>query len=302
MEKMPVVSVVIPTYNSAAFLKKAVKSVLQQTFINFEILIIDNCSTDDTDAVIDSFTDLRIKCFKIQNEGVIAASRNLGIQKAKGEWIAFLDADDFWYPDKLSICLANCGKECDVVRHRLLTRRNGVAWKKTIVKRKKTIEFEELLYEGNCLPTSAMMVRRSVLMEVGAFSEKKCFVSVEDYELWLRLARKHKKICLINDVLGEYYWNESGVSKKVMNHFDAEMAVLQLYIPFGGRMSTREKKRIAMAYYAAGRGLQHGANYGAAIPIYIRGLWQYPLFVRAYAGICQAIWSFGCSFLTKRHF
>ena len=86
----PFVSIVIPTYNHANFLGKALESVITQTFTNWEAIVVDNQSTDHTSQVISKFNDHRIKYIKISNYGIIAKSRNLGINVAKGEWIAFL--------------------------------------------------------------------------------------------------------------------------------------------------------------------------------------------------------------------
>ena len=88
----PLVSIIIPTYNNAEFLGKALKSVIDQTYGSWEAIVIDNNSTDQTDEVINKFQDIRIKYYKISNYGIIAKSRNLGINLAKGEWIAFLDS------------------------------------------------------------------------------------------------------------------------------------------------------------------------------------------------------------------
>ncbi len=105
----PLVSVVIPTYNHARYLVRALESVLNQTFTNWEAIVIDNHSTDNTDEVMESFSDPRISYLKIHNNGIIAASRNAGIRVAKGEWIAFLDSDDWWTQDKIMKCLVKAG-------------------------------------------------------------------------------------------------------------------------------------------------------------------------------------------------
>ena len=102
----PLVSVVIPSFNHAGFIARAMQSVVEQTYPNWEMVVVDNHSQDDTDRVVGGFDDIRIRLFKIHNQGVIAASRNLGIREARGEWIAFLDADDCWYPRKLETLLA----------------------------------------------------------------------------------------------------------------------------------------------------------------------------------------------------
>ena len=102
-QKRTFFSIVIPTYNMEKFIKKSVKSVLNQTYKNFEILVIDNHSKDKTRQIIDDFKSNKIKYFKIKNYGVIGKSRNLGIKKSKGNWIAFLDADDQWFKNRLLV-------------------------------------------------------------------------------------------------------------------------------------------------------------------------------------------------------
>ena len=114
---IPTVSIVIPTYNHSKFISKALESVINQTYKNWEAIIIDNNSTDNTDKVINQYNDPRIKYLKIDNNGVIAKSRNLGINEAKAEWIAFLDSDDWWTKDKLEVCLSKIDKNIDFIYH-----------------------------------------------------------------------------------------------------------------------------------------------------------------------------------------
>ena len=100
---MPFFSIILPTYNQSEFLKKSIKSILSQTFKNWELLIINNNSSDNTDSVIESFKDDRIKVYRINNENILAKSRNLGIKNSSSEWLCFIDSDDIWHPKKLEI-------------------------------------------------------------------------------------------------------------------------------------------------------------------------------------------------------
>ena len=111
----PVISVVLPTFNRAGLLKRALLSVISQTYANWEVLVIDNNSTDDTDQVVHGLGDERIKILKVHNHGVIALSRNVGIKAAHGTYIAFLDSDDWWKSDKLKKSLAYLEKGNDLV-------------------------------------------------------------------------------------------------------------------------------------------------------------------------------------------
>ena len=111
------VSVVIPTYNRADDLARALDSVLRQTYPRWEALVIDNRSTDNSHDVVHRLNDARIRWLEIANNGVIAASRNLGIYHASGEFIAFLDSDDYWKSDKLERSIFWLSRDFDIVYH-----------------------------------------------------------------------------------------------------------------------------------------------------------------------------------------
>jgi len=113
----PTVSIVIPTYNHSTFLRGALESVLAQTFTQWEAIVVNNFSQDDTISVVDSFRDPRIRRIDFANHGIIAASRNHGIALTTAPHIAFLDSDDLWYPQKLERCLERLKEGYDMVCH-----------------------------------------------------------------------------------------------------------------------------------------------------------------------------------------
>ena len=96
-------SIIIPTFNRISKLKKALNSIYDQTYKNYEIIIIDNFSTDDTEKIVNKYKESKLKYFKFNNSGIIGKSRNIGIKNSNAPWIAFLDSDDEWYENKLSI-------------------------------------------------------------------------------------------------------------------------------------------------------------------------------------------------------
>ncbi len=99
----PLITIIIPSYKRCKKIKKALYSVKSQTFENWEAIVIDNSSKDGTKELINSFNDKRIKFYEIKNEGFISKSRNFGIEKSNGQYLAFLDSDDWWTPNKLEI-------------------------------------------------------------------------------------------------------------------------------------------------------------------------------------------------------
>lgn len=210
--KPPLVSIVIPTYNRARDLDRALKFVVAQTYTNWEALIVDNHSSDNTNDVVNRFNDSRMRLFKIHNKGVIAASRNLGIKHALGEYIAFLDSDDWWTPRKLEESLKYLGQGADIVYHDLfLVSQPGqrVFWRKERGRRLKTPVFDDLIVNGSALNNSSVVVRKSILQEIGGLSEDINLVAIEDYDAWLRIARITEKFRRMPKTLG-YWWAGGG--------------------------------------------------------------------------------------------
>lgn len=218
----PLVSVIIPTYNHANFLGKALESVVKQTYSNWEAIVIDNHSMDETNQVINKFKDSRIQYFKISNHGIIAKSRNLGINIAKGEWIAFLDSDDWWRKDKLEICFKNIDKKVDFIYHDLeiiYDKTKNYLNRKKIVGRKldKPILNALLIGEiekGNAIGNSSVIVRKEMLNKIGGISEDKNLVASEDFNTWLRIAEITNEFKYIKRKLGFYLVHENSAQKR----------------------------------------------------------------------------------------
>ena len=159
--KLPLVSIVIPTYNHAEFLKEALDSVCAQSVGDWEAIVVNNFSTDDTEQVVSGFADDRIRLVNFANHGVIAASRNQGIALAAGEFVAFLDSDDIWQPQKLERCLIRLAEGCDLVCHGESWVRDGGDSREVLYGPESRATFNALLFEGNCISTSAVVVRPS---------------------------------------------------------------------------------------------------------------------------------------------
>lgn len=212
VNKHPLVSVVIPTFNHAHFLGRALQSVLNQTYNNWEVIIVDNYSQDNTDEVVQRFVDPRITLLKINNHGVIAASRNMGIRAANGELIAFLDSDDWWKPKKLEESIYQFDADTVVVYHDLylvLSEQKKWYWRKLRSRNLYSPVFDDLIENGNALPNSSVVVRKSFLERIGGLSEEKALIAWEDYDCWLRLAKHSDRYVRLAHTLG-YYWAGGG--------------------------------------------------------------------------------------------
>jgi glycosyltransferase involved in cell wall biosynthesis len=186
---MPQVSVIIPTYNRAGPVQDAVASVQAQTFRDFEILVVDDGSTDGTTAALAAIPGIRV--VRGETRRGVAAARNLGIAAARGEWLAFLDSDDRWQPEKLARQMAylTAYPELLLSQTEEIWVRRGVRVNKPRT-HKKTAGWIFLPSLARCMISpSAAMVHRKLLADHGGFDED--LPAAEDYDLWLRLTWRY---------------------------------------------------------------------------------------------------------------
>lgn len=238
----PLVSVVIPTYNHAHFLGRALDSVLGQTYTNWEAIVIDNHSIDNTDEVMGRYSDPRITLLKIHNGGVIAASRNMGIRVARGEWIAFLDSDDFWRDNKLEVCVEKIYLGCDLVCHAvdiLRSRPKLLARKKIRSRQLRTPVLIDLLLNGNQITNSSVVIRKRLLDMVGGIREDVEMVSCEDYNTWLRIANLTDAFVFVPEVLGTYMIHDLAISNR-----DTSQAEKSAIAEFTNKLDTFQRKKV----------------------------------------------------------
>ncbi len=217
-------SVVIPTHESRDLVVAAIRSVLAQSDQDFEVVVIDNGSTDGTRDAVGELGDSRITYRWQEDSGLPADSRNQGIALARGEWIAFLDADDAWLPQKLTRVRAalQADSGLDALCHDV---RITGPLAEHLGERAYRLDdrpiWDQLLYRGNFFTTSAMTVRTSAIRAVGGFDTRADYFTVEDYDLWLRLAASGSRFGVVPEVLGTYLVHPGGASSRLTRHYDA---------------------------------------------------------------------------------
>ena len=277
-DAIPSVSVVVPTYNRAALLGRAVKSVLAQTFKDYELIVVDDGSTDDTQEVLREFTDQRIRTLRSDvNQGAPRA-RNRGIQAARGEWVAFLDSDDEWLPKRLELQmerLAHQGPSEAAVGYCLFQAHECRTGK--VVQPVHTLAQDDVLKHllGGRWPktTSAFMVRRGALLDVGGFDES--MPCGEDIDLWLRLAQKGYRYSACNEVLVLWHLHPQA---RLSQDPSAAVQGFELFaqrwggvmwqsIGYGGycRWRLRRTRHILGLFWDSVRGEMRQGNFGAAL-------------------------------------
>lgn len=266
----PRVSVVIPAYNAAKFITATLDTVKAQTFTDWELVVVDDGSTDDTKAVVDAWlaaNGARGRCLR-QPNGRIAAARNAGIKAASGELIAPLDHDDTWRPEKLALSVAEydahpgtalVGHHTDVVQDGKYVR----------VERKGPggdALYDALLFEGNRVSPSGALFARSLALDIGGFREGDRYNTVEDYDFWMRLSKKGP-FRFIDAVLSSYTVIPGSASRRVQYHHDNLENLLREHFrerlgPEPGACDRlRMSRRLSFVYRsAAGALLEPGAD------------------------------------------
>lgn len=216
MVPKPFFSVIVPTFNRAEKLKHTILSVLDQTFEDFELLVMDDGSRDNTQEIVLSFGDSRIRYEWTENSGGPAAPRNRGIDMAQAEWVCFLDADDIWYPMRLKT-VHNCIQKnpgVEIFCNNEIFR--DLSTGKTHLLKYGPYEndfYRKMLVYGNRVSTSTVTVLKSFLNQHNLrFNESKEYVALEDYDLWLHIALYGGRFYFVAKSLGEYIIDNDNIS------------------------------------------------------------------------------------------
>lgn len=237
---MALVSVIIPTFNRLKVLDRAIKSVLSQTYSDFELVIVDDGSTDSTGELLQKYIDHpKIRTFRTENQGVSAA-RNLGLQMAQGKWIGFLDSDDEWLSDKLEkqMSYLEAHPETKVVHGEEIWIRKGVRVNPMKKHQKKGGDLFSDATRFCCMSPSTIMIRKDFIEERGSFDE--AFPVCEDYDLWLRLSFDQEIGFLPNFLIKKYGGHEDQLSAKFHSMDYWRIKALRKILDFPISLSQKE--------------------------------------------------------------
>lgn len=255
---MSKISIIIPTFNRRDYITTALDSVLKQTHKDYEIIIIDDGSNDDTKDVLKPYQN-NIRYFYQGNKG-IPTTRNRGIREAGGDYIAFLDSDDYWLPKKLERQMECFSKNPDygmVATRCSSIRPDGSLREKNRPGKSGWVLID--LFKANFIRTSSAMIKKECLDTVGVFDES--LPECEEYDLWLRIAKKYP-VGFINDPLAVYTDNPKGVSTDSLAGRLLRLKVLEKDYLKECIPSPIYRKRLASNYHYVGR---HYLNRGRKI-------------------------------------
>ena len=240
--KKPLVSVIITTYNREIYLRECVKSILNQTYHNFEIIVVDNFSNYNIKKLIKSFNDKRLKLLQNHNDGKYVINRNLGINISDGDFIAF------WYPENLKTkinYLINNKSIGMVTSKENIIDNNGNNINKTThpwIKKTKYLTFKNFFFKNAGSP-SAAIIRKDCFNQIGYFDESELKKNIEDIDLWIRISLKYN-ILYLNKILSSFRFHN--LNESYLN----DSQILNSY-RLRKKLFKKNKKEISSFYYEA---------------------------------------------------
>lgn len=284
--EMVKVSVIIASYNSARFLPTTLDSVFNQTYKDFEIVLVDDGSTDNTKEALKPYLD-KIRYFYQENKGPSAA-RNLAIKNSNGQYLAFIDSDDIWLRQKLEkqVDYLDMHPKVGLVHTAvdnfgsiLAYQIENSKYKKSLIQRQKERQgwvFERILFEGTEIGTSSVMIRKQVFEEIGSFDES--LVWCEDADYWLRIAKKYP-IAFLEDMLTKHRRRSTGLTAIHKEYLESKIIVFLRHIAFlpekyPGR-EKRQREVLAFYFYDVGHSYYHTGSYKDAAKMFKQSFKHY---------------------------
>jgi len=288
---MPKVSVIIPTYNLSSMVKDTINSVLEQTEKDLEVVVVDDGSTDNTRAVVGEIKDDRIRYFYKSNGGTPSA-RNYGLSKAKGQYVAFLDHDDWWPENFLEVAIAHLIKKTDYgVAYTPITKvtPDGNKIRSYKVERSKSGWITTAFFKHGFVVPSSAVIRRSVL-ENFCFDEALRF-SYEDSDFFLRLSVR-TPFLFVREVEAFYRSSPDSLSAIVGTACTKILTLERFYYYLGGDKIVPvriAKRKISHAARKVAEDRRREGRRSAAITLYKRAIRYWPIDIRLYLGLGQAL-------------
>ncbi len=292
----PEVSIIIPTYNRAHLIKRAIQSVLNQTYQNFEIIVVDDGSTDNTEEEVKNLNNQKIRYIRYNENKGAASARNTGIKVSRGEYIAFQDSDDEWFPNKLKRQMEvfkNAPLEVGVVyTGGWLIKNNERIYRPLFTtKQREGYIYKELLKgKGGFIAAPLAIVKKECFNRVGMFDER--FSPLEDWELWFRISRYYE-FKYIDEPLVTQYYTPNSISTDLNAHIKARKLILEKHF----EEFKKNKKLLARYFFVIGARLCSSGKTAEGIRYFLKSFKTFPLTARSLLIILISL--FGSTFYNK---
>ncbi len=255
-------SVVIPVYNRAWELQRALKSLADQTLRDFEVIVCDDGSTEDVRSVVYSFMGrLSLSYRRIDNSGGPACPRNTAVSIAKGDWISFLDSDDWWDKSRMAVVVNALGDDIDFLYHPLrLVAKDGHRARRGMHKavgfQMRCDPLRHMALFGNPIPNSAAVVRRGLLDRIGGMCEDRGLFAYEDFDTWLRLAEIGARFRFLDRTLGSYWIGDDSISAMSEQQILRQVTLFERHVshfsPFKAAAEARQNLTLGLMWDRVG--------------------------------------------------
>jgi glycosyltransferase involved in cell wall biosynthesis len=245
----PLISVIIPVYNRTWELRRALQSLKDQTYHELEVVICDDGSSEDIASIVAEFQNqLSIEFLRIENSGGPARPRNVAFKRARGDWISFLDSDDWWDSNRMATVVSAISDDVDVIYHSLrYIGKDGRAVRRGL---SRSVGFpmrheplRHMALHGNPIPASAAVVRRSMLEKIGGMCEDPNLVAYEDFDAWLRLAEKGARFHYLSAILGSYWIGDDAISAMSEKQIHRQVTLFNRHLPYFVSFEIESKAR-----------------------------------------------------------
>jgi glycosyltransferase involved in cell wall biosynthesis len=245
-------SIVIPTYNRSSDLVRCLNSLVTQTYKNFEVIVCDNGSSDNTKEVIKKYEkQLNLEyIYLTENSGGPAKPRNIGAANAKGVWICFLDSDDLYEENKLEYISKLNLDNIDFIYHNLTVIKGGLKFGKLKPRKLSNANsYYDLLFNMNAIPTSSVCVRKEIFDKTNGFKETKEIAGLEDFHLWINLARMSVRFYYIPKQLGCYFVGNDNFTVTDERQINRYRILYQEFLDLEENQANKAKIKAALDYH-----------------------------------------------------
>lgn len=292
---MPKVSVIIPVYNSSKYVSEAIASVFAQTYQDFEIIVIDDGSTDNSREIIEDFIEKypsKINYIYQKNKG-IAGARNTGIKNAKGSLIALLDADDKWHPARLEkeIVIIESSPQIGLVHSNLMSISEDGIPLENFKRNKKYLSgyiFKHLFLRSADIGSPTVLFRKDCCMNVGLFDENIVCMGCDDRDMWLRIAQKYR-VEYINEILAYHRLHNTNFSNNTQRMFNARLYVINKFYPGISKNNKLKKLALAKVHRDLGDHFLYGLKFKESTREYLKALSFRPFYFWALVNLSKSL-------------
>jgi glycosyltransferase involved in cell wall biosynthesis len=283
------VSAIVPAYNAGRFIRETVASALAQTFSALEVVVVEDGSKEPVEWIAE-LDPKRVRYHRKENGGP-ASARNVAVQLARGEFVAFLDADDLWDPTKIERQVA--ALDADPRAAFVYGTFRGIDDQgrpcRRVIHERPAGDVAEALFMYNFVTASGVMARRQMFLDVGGFDQSPALIAVEDYDLWLRLAERHR-VCALDGEIGSYRITDASLSRNFARLYRGERLVLERAVARNARPEFRARlgERLGRHHFELGYNYLSARQFGEARQEFARSLRKWPWSRKTWIGLGRA--------------